>query len=136
MNINQIQYNQTRRVILFFYSAGFLIGTYTHLSNMLTRGFLSISHLAPWYVNLYWDSLTFFDLLASILIWVKLREGLLLAIAIMATDIIINTYSYLSGWFGEIVPAMVPVALLMQSVFGTFVFITASMLLSKNSYLD
>jgi hypothetical protein len=70
------------------------------------------------------------------LIWIKLREGLLLAIAIMATDIIINSYSYLSGWIGEIVPGMVPVALLMQSVFGAFVFITAGMLLSKNSCLN
>ncbi|EOR92771.1 hypothetical protein ADIARSV_4053 [Arcticibacter svalbardensis MN12-7] len=45
----------------------------------------------------------------------------------MATDIIINTYSYLSGWLGDIVSAMVPVGLLMQSVFGTFVFVTATL---------
>jgi hypothetical protein len=116
MKNTQIDYTRPRRVILFFYSVGFLIGTYTHLYNIITRGFLSISHLVPWYVNLYWDSLTLFDPLAAILIWFKLRDGLLLAIAIMATDLMINTYSYyLSGWFGNVIPGMVPATLLLQS---------------------
>ncbi|WP_069658664.1 hypothetical protein [Arcticibacter eurypsychrophilus] len=134
MKINQIDDNRTRRMILFFYSVGFLIGTSTHLYNIIVSGFLSVSHLAPWYVNLYWDILTLLDLFASILIWFKLKQGLLLAIAIMATNIIINTYSYLSGWFGDIVSAMVPVGLLMQSVFGTFVFVTATLFLLKRSF--
>jgi|GEM_PF-6544838 len=134
MKINHIDEDRTRHVILFFYSVGFLIGTSTHLYNIIVSGFLSVSHLAPWYVNLYWDSLTLLDLLASILIWYKLRQGVILAIAIMATDIIINTYSYLSGWFGVLVSAMVPIGLLMQSVFGTFIFVTATLFLFKRPY--
>lgn len=134
MKINQIDDNRISRVILLFYSVGFLTGTATHLYSIMVGGFLSISHLAPWYINLYWDSLTIVDLLASILVWFKLKQGLLLAIAIMASDIIINTYSYLSGWFGNTVSAMVPVELLVQSVFGTFVFVTATLFLSKRFF--
>ena len=125
--------NIKTHVILAVYSVGFLIGTYTHLHNILVNGFLSISSRAPVWINIYWDSLTFFDFLASLLVWFKLKQGLRIAIAIMATDIIINTYSYLSGWFGAISTSMVPVALLMQCVFGTYVFTTASLLLTEST---
>ncbi len=81
--------------------------------------------------NLYWDSLTLFDPLTVLLLWTRPRLGVALAVGIMLTDILINAYSYASGYFGPPVPGMSTTWLCTQPLFATFVFVTAPMVLEK-----
>ncbi len=86
---------------------------------------------APLLFNLYWDSLTLFDPLTVLLLWTRPRAGVGLAVGIMLTDIPVNAYSYASGYFGPPVPGMITTWLFTQSLFATFVFVTAPVVLEK-----
>lgn len=109
--------------ILWGYSIGFLAGTYTHAWGILRKGFLATP--VPIAIGVYWDSLTFLDPLTVFLLWWRPKVGLCLAVAIMASDISINTLVYLAGYFGPPIARMVPLSLLEQALFGLFVFMTA-----------
>lgn len=123
------EYPTAVKVILSIYTLGFLIGTYTHSEDILLNGLLS--HNASLFLNIYWDSLTLLDPIAALLVWVKPKPGIGLAVFIMFTDIIINVYAYTTGIFGEFVPGMIPMFLFLQSLFATYVFVTAPVVLEK-----
>lgn len=116
-------------VILSIYSIGFFIGTYTHVQGILSQGFLGLN--GPLFFRVYWDSLTFLDPLAAVLVWVKPKWGIGLAILIMFTDIVINSYAYITGISMDPIPGMIPTFLFLQGLFGTYVFITAPLVLKK-----
>ena len=111
------------RGILLMYSLGFLIGTYTHVHGVLTHGWLAWP--VPLAIGLYWDALTFLDPLTVLLLWRSPRVGLVLALAIMVSDVSVNTLVYQAGYFGPPTPHMVPVSLFDQALFGLFVVLTA-----------
>ncbi|UOQ69219.1 hypothetical protein [Hymenobacter volaticus] len=111
------------RGILLVYSLGFLIGTYTHVHGVLTHGWLAWP--VPRAIGLYWDALTFLDPLTVFLLWRSPRVGLALAVAIMVSDVSVNTLVYLAGYLGRPIPHMVPVSLFDQALFGLFVVSTA-----------
>ena len=115
------------KIILIIYSAGFLVGTSTHVLGIVQHGFLA--HQAPLLFDLYWDSLTLLDPLAVLLLWTRIRLGIGLAVLIMVTDIGINSYAYIN--LGQTVSNMIPVPLFLQSLFGTFLFATSPMVLRK-----
>jgi hypothetical protein len=125
------EYPVSVRVIFGSYSIGFLVGTHTHITGIWQQGFLAVATKAPLLLNVYWDSLTLLDPLTVFLLWSRPRVGISLAILIMLTDILINTYTYATGFFGPPVPGMIPVWLLMQSLFATFVFVTAPVVMEK-----
>jgi hypothetical protein len=105
------------------YTIGFLAGTYTHARGILAHGFLATP--VPFAIGLYWDTLTVLDPLTVLLLWWRPRLGLWLAVAIMGSDISVNTWVYLAGYFGAPTARMVPLSLFEQSLFGLFVFLTA-----------
>jgi hypothetical protein len=81
------------KLTLTVYAVAFLIGTSTHL-NVLLHGRWLPHH--P-FLNTYWTALTFLDPLVVFLLLRSPRVGLLLALAIMLTDVGINslaTYLY------------------------------------------
>ena len=117
------------KVILSVYSIAFLIGTSTHVGDILRGGFLGQD--APLFYRIFWDSLTLFDPIAALLVWLRPKVGIGLAVLIMFTDIIINAYGYATGVFGEPIAGMIPMFLFLQSLFGTYVFITAPVVLEK-----
>ena len=117
------------KIILVIYSAGFLVGTSTHVAGIVKHGFLA--HRAPLSFNLYWDSLTLLDPLAVLLLWTRIRLGIGLAVLIMVTDIGINSYAYINGYLGQTVSNMIPVPLFLQSLFGMFLFATSPVVLRK-----
>lgn len=121
----------SRRLVLFVYSCGFLIGTYTHAAGLFRWGWLPFP--VPAGIGLYWNLLTVLDPLAAALVWWRPRTGVLLAAAIMASDIGVNTYVYLAGCFGPPVAGMVPLSLFEQTLFGLFVFVTAPLIYSDRS---
>jgi len=80
--------------ILAVYALAFAIGTSTHL-NAILHGSWVPHH--P-FLNAYWASLTLLDPLVVFLLFRSPRAGLLLALAVMLTDVGINslaTYLYL-----------------------------------------
>lgn len=123
------QYSADVRIILTVYSTGFLIGTGTHVLGLVQHGF--IAYQAPLALNVYWDLLTLLDPLALLLVWIRIKVGLALSVIIMLTDILINSYAYVQGIFGEPEPVMIPMSLFLQSLFGVFVLVTAPVLIKK-----
>ena len=111
------------KVIFAIYSICFLIGTYTHASGILHLGF--VPHPVPLAIGVYWDALTVLDLLTAVLLWWRPKPAIGLAVAIMVSDVIINTHTYLAGYFRPPTPNMVPLSLLDQALFALFVLVTA-----------
>ncbi len=129
MRIRGKNYPAEVKVILSIYSAGFLGGTFNHIRGLLQEGFLGTD--APLWINIFWDSLTLLDPLAALLVWVKPKYGVALAVLIMSSDVIINSYAYASGLFGVTVSGMVPMGLFLQSLFATYIFVTAPLVLNR-----
>ncbi len=90
-------------------AVGMLMGTSTHLIWVLNKGFLSTHYNAPFASKLFWDSLTFLDPIAALLLVFKPKAGIYLALIIMLVDVIHNNIFYweelylnappLSEWF-------------------------------------
>lgn len=79
----------------------FLIGTFTHVRTLLGHGWLPYDWV-PMPVNIFWTLLTFADPLAALLLLKRRNAGILLGLAIMISDVAINTwvaygYQALSG---------------------------------------
>ncbi|MGI4874338.1 MAG: hypothetical protein ACRYFX_24540 [Janthinobacterium lividum] len=117
------------QLVRWVYSLGFLAGTYTHLRGILAHGFLATP--VPPIIGVYWDTLTVLDPLTVLLLWRRPPVGLWLAVAIMGSDISVNTLVYLAGYFGPPAAHMVPLSLFEQSLFGLFVFLTAPLAYSN-----
>lgn len=113
------------RVAIGILIAGFAIGTTTHVLALLNRGWM-VNPSAPVWMNVYWTALTFLDSLAVVLLLRSRRAGLVLALAIMLSDVAINTYvSHLFGFDG------VPFQVQLQTVFLGFVLGAAGFLWRK-----
>jgi hypothetical protein len=117
------------QIVRWVYSIGFLAGTYTHLKGILAHGFLATP--VPLAIGVYWDTLTVLDPLTVLLLWRRPKVGLWMAVAIMGSDISVNTLVYLAGYFGPPSAHMVPLSLFEQSLFGLFVFLTAPLAYSS-----
>ncbi len=72
--------------------AGFAIGTATHTLQLVSRGWVVFAS-APVWMNVYWTALTLLDPLAAVLLICARRAGLLLALAIMVSDVAVNSYA-------------------------------------------
>lgn len=114
---------QGLQIVRWVYSIGFLAGTYTHARGILAHGFLATP--VPFAIGLYWDTLTMLDSLTVLFLLWRPKLGFWLAVAIMGSDISVNTWVYLTGYFGAPTAHMVPLSLFEQSLFGLFVFLTA-----------
>ena len=126
MHLNRMpSYSLSLRTILAIYSIGFLVGTSTHISHILTHGIFK--HSAPITISIYWDALALLDPFTTAVLWWQPKLGIALALGIMVSDISINTYYYLAGYSGPATPGMVPLFLFDQALFGLFVFVTAPM---------
>lgn len=111
------------KLLFTIYSICFLVGTYTHTVDLVRHGFLA--SLVPVAIGVYWNALTLLDPLALVLLWWLPKAGIRLALAIMISDLCVNTGAYLAGYFGPPVLNMVPLRLFEQALFGVFLFVTA-----------
>jgi len=71
-----------------------LMGTSTHVSWTIQHGFLSEKYHASLFSTLFWDSLTFLDPLAALLLIFKPKLGLRLTLLIISVDVIHNNLFY------------------------------------------
>lgn len=97
------------------WTLGFLIGTTTHTLDLINYGWLPYDFRPlPW--NIYWTSLTFLDPIAALMIWVRERWGIVLGVAIMASNVLVNGYTAFIVGHEEFY-----FALGLQSLFAVFV---------------
>jgi len=71
------------------------MGTFTHVQWMLINGVLSVNYNAPLLTKIFWDSLTFLDPIAAILLFVRPKTGLVLTLIIITVDVIHNNLFYI-----------------------------------------
>lgn len=70
-----------------------LIGaTSTHVLTIATHGLFWDYEGAPIFARVFWTSLTFLDPLAAVLLFIRPRVGVSLAVAIIVTDVAHNTW--------------------------------------------
>lgn len=81
--------NRSKTVII-IEAVAMLMGTSTHVAWALENGFMSKHYNASTFSMIFWDSLTFLDPLAAILLFVKPKIGLILTFLIIAFDVIHN----------------------------------------------
>jgi hypothetical protein len=85
------------RVVLGLLVAGLLVGTATHLENIVRAGLVPRPEL-PIACNLFWSALTLLDPLAIGVLLFKPRAGVLLVLAIMAVDLTVNVTTLGINW--------------------------------------
>ncbi len=81
---------RTDKFLIALIVAGFCVGTFTHTRDLIRLGFFGYS-MVPVPVNLYWTILTFADPAAALLLVLRTRTGLIFGMAIMASDIVVNS---------------------------------------------
>ncbi|MFJ2744696.1 hypothetical protein ACIO3O_34145 [Streptomyces sp. NPDC087440] len=109
------------------YVVGLSIGTITHLTDLFVHGLRPHEVFAPYWLDLYWTSLTLFDPLALALVVrgaVRGRSaaGVWLTCAVMATDLVANAYAVYGPLHSRVQDAPGLQRLLL---FGLFVAVTA-----------
>ena len=88
---------------MFIQALGMLMASFTHLFWISQNGFMSDKYNAPVFSKFFWDSLTFIDPLASLLLIIKPKTGLYLTLIILIIDIIHNNIFYMKDlYFSEI----------------------------------
>lgn len=78
------------KTILIMQSIAMLSGMTTHLIWIINNGFLSENYNAPFFTRFFWDSLTFIDPIAAILLIIKPKTGIWLTFVIIIVDVFHN----------------------------------------------
>ena len=81
----------SRNVALAILSIGLVMGGAVHLYDIASGGIFPY-RFAPLPVNVYWTSLAALDLVAAFLLWRQMGLGLMLTVAIMLSDVAVNSY--------------------------------------------
>ena len=106
------------RVILAVWILGFLIGTTTHILDLVLGG-VDVYAGFPAPVRIFWVALTLLDPLAVLLVASRRRAGVVVGVLIMVADVAVNWTVFATvegfGLFG----------LVNQSLFFGFVLLTA-----------
>ena len=77
-------------IIRVLWVVGFLVGTTTHVTDLVLDG-TDVYSRFPTAARLYWVALTLFDPLAIVLVILRLRAGVVLAVVIMVSDVAVNS---------------------------------------------
>ncbi|MCW5951842.1 MAG: hypothetical protein KIT69_06260 [Propionibacteriaceae bacterium] len=105
------------RAILAVWVIGFLIGTTTHIVDLVGSGLQTYAEF-PTALRLFWISLTVLDPITVVLLFLRQRTGIVLALIVILADIAVNWTVFLtiSGnpLFGVV----------NQTVFAAFLLVT------------
>lgn len=82
--------NRRTRVILTIQVICMLIGGSTHIKWIWENGIFSEQQDTLLFSTIFWDSLTFLDIVAAILLIYRPKDGVLLTLAIITIDVIHN----------------------------------------------
>ncbi|WP_069659723.1 hypothetical protein [Arcticibacter eurypsychrophilus] len=86
--------NTNTRINLIIQCVGMLTGTITHLLWIINNGFLSEKYNASISSRFFWDSLTFIDPIAAILLILKPKIGIWVVAVIIVVDVLHNGTIY------------------------------------------
>ena len=111
------------RVIHLLWAAGFLVGTTTHVVDLVLSG-TDVYTGYPVGVRLFWVALTVVDPLVVALLLLHRRAGVVLGVVVMVADVAVN--GTVLATTGEGLAGLVP-----QSLFGVFVLVTARPLAAR-----
>jgi len=105
-----------------------LMGTSTHLQWVIRNGFLSDNYNAPVLTKIFWDSLTFLDPLAAVLLILRPKTGLILTLIIITLDVAHNNLFYMDELYINAPTLKIWIQkywmILGQIIFGVFVYLT------------
>lgn len=85
-----IKLGKRTQINLILQCIGMLIGTSTHLFWVINQGFLSERYNASLFSRIFWDSLTFFDPFAAVLLILKPKIGIWITAIIVVADVLHN----------------------------------------------
>ena len=83
----------TPQITLVVLCVCFAIGGINHVLDIVHGGLLPYD-MVPTSINVYWTSLALLDFVTVGLLWLHKRSGLVCALAVMISDVVINTYVY------------------------------------------
>ena len=115
-----------RRIVLILWLGAFLVGTVTHLMELLAHGWMPYT-FAPKGLNLFWTLLSALDPLVILLLLLRRNAGVLLGIGIMTADVAANSYTVYGLGFTEL---MMP--LQAQTLFFGFVLCSFHMIWKRS----
>lgn len=124
--IRYLDYPKPIKILLSIYILGFAIWTTTHTMDLINHGFI-LNENVPFWKNIYWTSLIFFDFLAIILILRNIVPALLISNLIIISDVIINTDGFTFERWGY--PDDYKVIL--QIIFCVYIVITTPIILKE-----
>ncbi|MDR6866581.1 hypothetical protein J2Y69_001174 [Microbacterium resistens] len=81
--------DRIRSAVQVVWIAGFLIGTASHILDLIAGGTDTYGGFPP-ALRAFWLSLTVLDPLTALLVLLRKRAGIILAIVVMLTDIAVN----------------------------------------------
>lgn len=116
------------RIIALIYAACFALGALSHALDFLTGGWRPYD-IAPLPIEVFWSSLVAIDLvIMAILLFDYRRLGGSLALAVMLTDVAVNTYA-----LKVLDLEILVLPLVMQSIFLGFILGTLRLLLLNDN---
>ena len=118
------------KLILLIYIASFAGATFNHVSDIFSSGFLyaDAADVYPLWIRIYWSSLTIFDPLAALFLFLNIKKGIVLYFIIIVSDVVIN-FSIIALTRGP--SAFLNFFNLSQSAFLIFLFITSRIVLKE-----
>ncbi|HTP24917.1 MAG TPA: hypothetical protein VMK12_04560 [Anaeromyxobacteraceae bacterium] len=118
------------KITFCLYVLAFLIGAYNHVIQLVHGGLFPYSRWwgASMILNVYWTMLTVLDPLAVLLLLTSLRTGCVLSLAIMVSDVGVNTYAEFAYWKQ---PLLQSYGLMFQTGFLVFLLLTISRMLRR-----
>ena len=116
------------KIILIIQSFCMFLAGLTHIYSIIEKGFMSYKKITPIFSQIFWESLTFFDPLAAILLIIKPKIGLYLTLIILIIDVIHNNIFYIEELYFNNLSLDEWIykywMILGQIIFGIFIFIT------------
>jgi hypothetical protein len=121
------------RWVLIIYAICLTGAGLNHARDIVNGGWLPYTSV-PSAVNWYWTSLIALDLLAATLLFIQPKAALLLTLAIIVSDVGINSYLQYSvapeGWYGN--ASLQLQTLFLGFVLGSFAFLVGSTVGPRN----
>ena len=108
-------------MIQFVWIAGFLVGTTTHIIDLVSGGMNTYGEF-PVPLRVFWISLTVLDPLTAMLVLLRKRAGVVLALAVILVDIAVNWTVFIT------VDDSPLIGVVDQTVFAAVLVVTAPVL--------
>ncbi len=100
------------------WTISFASGGFNHARDIYVNGWLPYDYV-PLPINVFWTALLLLDFLAAILIWTKPQVGASLGLAIMLSDVAINSWTVFIAEYSALTHSLA-----LQFIFLIFVCLT------------